>query len=216
MSAESIAPTTPSSQTSCCEPTCCSDSASEASPNSNSGADTQNGQTPLDPQLASTSTTEAPRADTPEEIRRAVREGYGQIARGQTQSCCGPSESCSGPEDGAESLARGVGYDEAELANLPDGANMGLSCGNPTALAQLALKYKCPVLPAQVERLGGAHFRVTIYPPLELPNSGDKQADIAAMTTTVNEHLGDWIKQRPEQWLWVHNRWPNEQESLPK
>jgi arsenite methyltransferase len=138
MSAESIAPTTPSSQTSCCEPTCCSDSASEASPNSNSGADTQNGQTPLDPQLASTSTTEAPRADTPEEIRRAVREGYGQIARGQTQSCCGPSESCSGPEDGAESLARGVGYDEAELANLPDGANMGLSCGNPTALAQLA------------------------------------------------------------------------------
>jgi len=93
---------------------------------------------------------------------------------------------------------------------------LGRDAMTAPALAQLALKYKCPVLPAQVERLGGAHFRVTIYPPLELPNSGDKQADIAAMTTTVNEHLGDWIKQRPEQWLWVHNRWPNEQESLPK
>ena len=69
-------------------------------------------------------------AESAEEIRRAVREGYGQIARGQ-------SSSCGSSEDGAEALARGVGYDETELANLPEGANMGLSCGNPTALAQL-------------------------------------------------------------------------------
>jgi Kdo2-lipid IVA lauroyltransferase/acyltransferase len=84
------------------------------------------------------------------------------------------------------------------------------------ALAQLALRYKCPVVPVQVERLIGARFRVTVHPPLDLPNSGDKHADIAALMTTVNSHLGEWIKHRPEQWLWVHNRWPNQQELQPK
>jgi KDO2-lipid IV(A) lauroyltransferase len=93
---------------------------------------------------------------------------------------------------------------------------MGRDAMTAPALAQLALRYNCPVVPVQIERLGGAHFRVTVHPILELPDSGDRQADIAALMTTVNAQLGDWIKQRPEQWLWVHNRWPNEQEHQPK
>ncbi|MBT3915279.1 MAG: lauroyl acyltransferase [Rhodospirillaceae bacterium] len=84
------------------------------------------------------------------------------------------------------------------------------------ALGQLAYRYNCHVLPVQVERLGGANFQLTLHPPLELPDSGDKQKDIETLMVTVNEQLGEWIKQRPEQWLWVHNRWPNEQEHLPK
>lgn len=93
---------------------------------------------------------------------------------------------------------------------------LGRDAMTAPALAQLALRFQCPVVPVQVERLAGAHFRVTIHPPLTLPDSGDKHADIASLMTTVNEHLGDWIKQRPEQWLWVHNRWPNAQEHQPK
>ncbi len=71
----------------------------------------------------------------PEAVRQKVREGYGAIAR-QGGSCCGPAKSCCGGGN-AEAVATAVGYDEAELAALPDGANMGLSCGNPTAIAEL-------------------------------------------------------------------------------
>jgi SAM-dependent methyltransferase len=70
-----------------------------------------------------------------EAVRAKVREGYGAIAR-QGTSCCGPGKSCCGGGN-AQAVAASVGYDEAELAALPDGANMGLSCGNPTAIAEL-------------------------------------------------------------------------------
>ncbi len=68
-------------------------------------------------------------------VREKVREGYGAIAR-QGSSCCGPAKSCCGGGN-AQAVAAVAGYDAAELAALPEGANMGLSCGNPTAIAEL-------------------------------------------------------------------------------
>ncbi|HOZ49652.1 MAG TPA: arsenite methyltransferase [Candidatus Hydrogenedentes bacterium] len=70
-----------------------------------------------------------------ETIREKVREGYAAIAR-QGGACCGPTKSCCGTSDAA-ALAANVGYDEADLAIVPEGANMGLSCGNPVAMASL-------------------------------------------------------------------------------
>jgi Kdo2-lipid IVA lauroyltransferase/acyltransferase len=78
-----------------------------------------------------------------------------------------------------------------------------------TALALLALRFECDVLPARVERLGGARFRLTVYPPLPLPRSGDQEADVAALTAHVTAVLESWIRNRPEEWLWVHRRWPD-------
>ncbi len=72
-------------------------------------------------------------------VRRAVREGYGAIAKG-AGSCCGAKPSSCGTSEtpvGPEQLAKHVGYSAEELAALPEGANMGLSCGNPNALAAL-------------------------------------------------------------------------------
>jgi SAM-dependent methyltransferase len=77
-------------------------------------------------------------------VREQVRAGYAEVARaggldaaGAGSGCCS-GKSCCGPAAGAaDALAQKIGYDEAELAALPDGANMGLSCGNPTALAAL-------------------------------------------------------------------------------
>ncbi len=66
-----------------------------------------------------------------EPVRRAVRDGYARIARGEASSCCGNAET------DATGFAQQVGYDDDELESLPDGANLGLSCGNPTALAAL-------------------------------------------------------------------------------
>ena len=72
-----------------------------------------------------------------EMIREKVREGYGKIA-GSGGSCCGPTSTCCGSTPVAsEDLAKHIGYTAEELAALPDGANMGLSCGNPNALAAL-------------------------------------------------------------------------------
>lgn len=72
-----------------------------------------------------------------EAVREKVRTGYGQIAK-EGGSCCSTTSTCCGstPAD-AEKLAQHVGYSLEELATLPDGANMGLSCGNPNALAAL-------------------------------------------------------------------------------
>lgn len=96
---------------------------------------------------------------TPNDVRERVRAGYGEIARtGQwsgvrpassaieaASACCGGEAGdgsggggCCGPTTlTPEQVALAVGYADADLSTLPEGANMGLSCGNPTALASL-------------------------------------------------------------------------------
>lgn len=73
------------------------------------------------------------------EIRTLVRENYGAIARqNDSIGCCGPSTAQSQParlSAGAMSLR--MGYSETELANVPEGSNLGLGCGNPQAIAAL-------------------------------------------------------------------------------
>lgn len=91
-----------------------------------------------------------------EKIRDAVRERYGRIAKSETvnpgtspaASCCTPSTStaqtipmascCSGGSSPSrEEMSAAIGYTNEDIHNVPDGANMGLGCGNPVALASL-------------------------------------------------------------------------------
>ena len=72
---------------------------------------------------------------TPHPSHLKVQDAYGRIAS-IGGGCCGPQSSCCGGGRAGE-VAQGVGYSDAELATLPEGANLGLSCGNPTALAEL-------------------------------------------------------------------------------
>ncbi len=76
------------------------------------------------------------------------------------------------------------------------------------ALAALALRLRCPVIPGYVERTGPARFRLTCEQPFVLPDTGDRTADIASLTQTVNDTLERWIRAKPESWLWLHRRWP--------
>ena len=78
-----------------------------------------------------------------------------------------------------------------------------------SALAALALRFDCDVLPARVERLARARFRLTVFPPLPLPRGGDHHADVAALMTQVNRMLEQWIRDRPGEWFWLHRRWPD-------
>ena len=95
-----------------------------------------------------------PPATTPvrmaaDDVRTKVRAGYAQIAEAGSWSaaqpadskpatgCCGGGGCCGPATFSPEQLAVAIGYSQDELAATPDAANMGLSCGNPTAIASL-------------------------------------------------------------------------------
>ncbi len=120
-------------------------------------------------------------------------------------------------------LPKGAAGARAAIAHLRAGGAIGLLMdqkmndgiaarlfGRPAmtapALAQLALRFRCPVLPARSIRLGPARFRLEVGAPLPLPDSGDKQADVAALTQAVNDRIEAWVRERPGEWLWVHRR----------
>lgn len=115
--------------TSCCGPDCCGG-----------------------PKAAAPLPSDAARDDA---VREQVREGYSKIARSGSWSaaqsataatksaCCGAGSpsggGCCGPATfSPEQLAAAIGYSKGDLAATPESANMGLSCGNPTAIASLA------------------------------------------------------------------------------
>ena len=80
------------------------------------------------------------------DIKKIVREGYGRIAKAES-SCCIPKpakSSCCAPAvgdlegvDRSKELSREIGYSDGELEAVPEGANLGLGCGNPVALASI-------------------------------------------------------------------------------
>lgn len=71
-----------------------------------------------------------------EEIKKVVREGYAKIAREDT-SCCGAVGCGCGSTNVAVDIGKSIGYSDDELHSVPEGANLGLGCGNPVALASL-------------------------------------------------------------------------------
>jgi len=67
-----------------------------------------------------------------EEMKKFVRDAYGKIAKGFQNSCCSTSSCCNYDASSISSL---IGYSQEEMSSVPDGSNLGLGCGNPTALA---------------------------------------------------------------------------------
>lgn len=84
---------------------------------------------------------------THHDVRKTVRESYAKIAeQGGNSGCCAPKDgdrgSCCGPADdvdipSAEQMSAFFGYSDDEMAAVPDGANLGLGCGNPQAIADM-------------------------------------------------------------------------------
>lgn len=109
----------------------------------------------------------------------------------------------------AKLFAKGAQGARLALAHLQAGGNLGLLqdqkmndgiesrfFGLPAmtapALATLALRMQCPVLPAYARRLGPARFRVVFEAPIPLPDTGDRATDVAALTQAVNDRLEGW------------------------
>ncbi|UUX51470.1 lauroyl acyltransferase [Nisaea acidiphila] len=85
----------------------------------------------------------------------------------------------------------------------------GREAMTPSAFAEFALKLDCDVLPTRIERTGGAHFRLTVLPPMEKPDTGDHAEDVRLLTQAATSHIEDWVRERPSEWFWVHKRWPD-------
>lgn len=83
----------------------------------------------------------------------------------------------------------------------------GRPAATAPAIASFALRLGCPVYPIRVIRLGGARFKVCIEEPWHFTPTDDHDADILGALTTINRRLESWIRERPDQWLWMHRRW---------
>ena len=72
-----------------------------------------------------------------------------------------------------------------------------------TIPAQLVKKYNIPVVPVYIERIGNLNFKITINKPISFQND----TSIKNITDNLNKILEEMILNKPEQWIWSHNRW---------
>ncbi len=115
---------------------------------------------------------------------------------------------------GAKDLIKAIksGYSIAMLVDqkMNDGIEVpffGKPAMTPHAIAKFALQFHYPIIPCQIVRTKGSYFQVVIYPPLDVENTGNVDADCYTIMNQVNLMLEDWIRQNPSQWFWFHNRW---------
>jgi KDO2-lipid IV(A) lauroyltransferase len=80
---------------------------------------------------------------------------------------------------------------------------------NPAA-ARLALRFGAAIQPMSIQRVGGARFRVVAHAPIEVADTGDRTADIAAGVAAINAFIEARVRERPGEWWWLHKRWPRE------
>lgn len=73
--------------------------------------------------------------------------------------------------------------------------------------ARLALRFGCDLVPLRTERLPGARFRVTVNPPLPVPEWGSDEEKVLEMTRRLNVLFESWIRERPGEWMCTKRRW---------
>lgn len=75
------------------------------------------------------------------------------------------------------------------------------------AFIQLGRKFSCPLAPIRFERINGANFRITLHEPLNLYDKSAKPLSDEECIAKAHAYIESWIKERPEQWIWIHRRW---------
>lgn len=119
--------------------------------------------------------------------------------------------------DGSREILEGFRRGESVAILNDQKFNQGLAVpffGHPAHTApgatRLAIKAGTFIQPMAVERLPGARFRVTIHEPITPEKSGDRSRDIEAGVRRISDFIEARVREHPEDWFWVHKRWPNE------
>ena len=76
-----------------------------------------------------------------------------------------------------------------------------------TVAAALAVKTGCALVPGYTRRLPDGRYQLVYQPALRWAPSGDRRADIARLTQAATRCIEGWVRETPEQWLWMHRRW---------
>ena len=79
-----------------------------------------------------------------------------------------------------------------------------------SAIATLSLKMNLPIFMVRCLRQKNGRFQATFYPPLSIEKTGDLEKDTFNIMLKINQTFENWITQNPEQWLWIHRRFPKE------
>ena len=83
----------------------------------------------------------------------------------------------------------------------------GRKAATTTVAAALAVKTGGALVPCRTELLRDGRYRLTYAPAVEWTPSGDRQQDIACLTQRLTRQIEEWVRDTPEQWLWMHRRW---------
>ena len=75
-----------------------------------------------------------------------------------------------------------------------------------SAIARFAIKFKCPIIPAICKRVNGTRFLIKYYPEIKYEKILELESELNIINY-LNRYIENWIKESPEQWIWVHNRW---------
>ena len=95
-----------------------------------------------------------------------------------------------------------------------DGGAEGVFFGQPVrtnpAAARLARKYGAIIQPMSVRRTRGARFRVIVHEPIVVAHTDDRVADVDRGVDAINAFIEARVRERPQEWWWMHRRWPGE------
>lgn len=83
----------------------------------------------------------------------------------------------------------------------------GRPASTTPTLALLALRTGAPVVPVFSLPEAGGSYRIVYEPPVEVERTGDRDADIVRLTEACTRIIEEWVRRRPELWLWMHRRW---------
>jgi KDO2-lipid IV(A) lauroyltransferase len=83
----------------------------------------------------------------------------------------------------------------------------GRKCRATPLAARLARNFDCPVHGVRAIRLPGNRFKMDLTEEIQLPRDAEGKVDIAAATQTITTVIEGWVREHPEQWLWLHRRW---------
>ena len=86
----------------------------------------------------------------------------------------------------------------------------GHLCHTASGPTKMALRSGAILQPMSVQRTHGARFKVVVHEPITLEHSGDRNADVEAGVRQINAFVEARVRERPEEWWWMHKRWANE------